>query len=130
MTREQDIRAREQAATKGPWAYSAVDGQSTWLESPGEDVLIHDERGTGHMRENFSWIKKADAVFIAYARTDIPWLLDENAKLRAALDAVAKLHEEDLFRGHLSNGCKVCGNGNNGQGYPCPTVRAITEAVE
>jgi len=43
--------------------------------------------------------------------------------IKARLDAVLAIHVEDVFRGHLSNGCKVCGGG---VGWPCPTVIAIT----
>jgi hypothetical protein len=48
---------------------------------------------------------------------DVPLLL-------GALDKVLALHYEDLFRGHLSNGCKTCGGD-----YPCPTVRAVATAL-
>jgi hypothetical protein len=75
MTSIDDIKARAEAATEGPWTYTGKDHQTTWIETPLEDVLIHDERGTGHMRENFSWIKEADAEFITHAREDIPKLL-------------------------------------------------------
>lgn len=36
-----------------------------------------------------------------------------------AVDVLQHLHREDLFRGHLSNGCKTCGFGAHG--YPCAT---------
>lgn len=47
---------------------------------------------------------------------------------RAALEAAAPymlagvldLHQEDLFRGHLSNGCKTCSGGE----WPCATYTA------
>jgi hypothetical protein len=41
---------------------------------------------------------------------------------QAALDAVRELHTEDVFRGHLSNGCRICGGG---VGWPCPTIEAL-----
>lgn len=44
--------------------------------------------------------------------------------LTVALEGVAALHYEDLFRGHLSNGCKTCG-----QDWPCPTITAVTAAI-
>jgi hypothetical protein len=43
----------------------------------------------------------------------------------ARLEAVRELHAEDLFRGHLSNGCRTCGQTGD-VGYPCPTIAAIT----
>jgi hypothetical protein len=44
---------------------------------------------------------------------------------QAQLDKVRELHAEDLFRGHLSNGCRTCGPIGD-IGYPCPTIAAIT----
>jgi hypothetical protein len=49
--------------------------------------------------------------------------MNELDAIKARLDAVLALHTEDLFRGHLSNGCKTCGGG---AGWPCPTVAAAT----
>lgn len=40
------------------------------------------------------------------------------------LQAIRELHAEDIFRGHLSNGCKTCGNVGD-IGYPCPTILAL-----
>lgn len=45
------------------------------------------------------------------------------AEVDEKLKAVRELHSEDIFRGHLSNGCRTCGNGDNG--YPCPTIIAL-----
>jgi len=56
-------------------------------------------------------------------REDRDYLIALARKQAAALEAVRELHAEDLFRGHLSNGCKTCGNGEDG--YPCPTIRAL-----
>jgi hypothetical protein len=51
---------------------------------------------------------------------------DDHARLIAAVEAVLVEHSEDMFRGHLSNGCRICGGG---RGWPCPTVGAIREAL-
>lgn len=40
------------------------------------------------------------------------------------LKAIRELHAEDLFRGHLSNGCRTCGHVGD-IGYPCPTILAL-----
>ena len=45
---------------------------------------------------------------------------------KAQIDAIRELHAEDLFRGHLSNGCKTCGPTGD-VGYPCPTIAALDE---
>ena len=58
----------------------------------------------------------------ATAERDRAYLLDLARKQQAALDAVKALHTEDVFRGHLSNGCRVCGGG---AGWPCPTTEAL-----
>lgn len=46
------------------------------------------------------------------------------AEVDEKLKAIRELHAEDLFRGHLSNGCKTCGNVGD-IGYPCPTIIAL-----
>lgn len=44
------------------------------------------------------------------------------AEVDEKLQTIRELHSEDIFRGHLSNGCKTCGGG---VGYPCPTILAL-----
>lgn len=46
------------------------------------------------------------------------------AEVDEKLKAIRELHAEDLFRGHLSNGCKTCGHVGD-IGYPCPTTLAL-----
>lgn len=46
------------------------------------------------------------------------------AEVDEKLNAIRELHSEDLFRGHLSNGCKTCGHVGD-IGYPCPTILAL-----
>lgn len=46
------------------------------------------------------------------------------AEVDEKLQTIRELHAEDLFRGHLSNGCKTCGNVGD-IGYPCPTILAL-----
>ncbi len=81
-----ELRKLAGEATPGPW-YWADDQMSTpdnpvkqWTISPG--ILIADtNNGTpgGDRRD------RANAAFIAAARTEVPRLLDENDALRAAL---------------------------------------------
>jgi len=83
MTEEQlvAIRAREAAATPGPWAKDgslyAPDVDITWADDEGEYVV-------GTIWDN-GFVIRADAEFIAHARKDIPALLAENDSLRAQL---------------------------------------------
>ena len=73
-----------------------------------------------------------NAEFIAAARTDVPALLD-------ALEKVLELHQpvtdgmgftEDGYGG-ISPACSSCGTSDEyAVPYPCPTVTAITTALE
>jgi hypothetical protein len=119
----EEVRAREIRATEGPWA--------PWLDQDGAPHM-HGLLMVGNteavMPEGEVYIEDVDVnpiahvytpedrEFIAHAREDVPTLL-------RALEAVEALHEEDLFRGHLSNGCKTCAGE-----WPCLTVQAIDRA--
>lgn len=80
------IQAREAAATPGPWwndSHEIYAGptndtlNSRWI---GETCRVLDEAGS-----------EADGAFCAHARTDVPALLAEVARLRAELTAVRAL---------------------------------------
>lgn len=117
------IQERLDAATPGPWsATQAADEESTtWIEATNGDVLHHDERGYGHMRENFAWMKRADADFIANAPTD-------TARLLAAVKAVTEMHRREVIAVHEGHGeeatCTECGHY-----WPCPTSAAVEAAL-
>lgn len=68
------IRARCDAATKGPWY--AEDGENTWslhqVYGPLQ-ILKAPKRGTPYAEY---WPNKADAALITHARTDLPACLD------------------------------------------------------
>jgi len=67
-----EIEAREQAATPGPWEWKAtVDEEAVGIVSPDTAVMCGD---IGHFE-----IESKDAEFIAHARADIPALLADNA---------------------------------------------------
>lgn len=90
-----EIEQALEAATPGPWSHwgSGSEGWTT-IESPGDDVLHHDERGHGHMREDFAWISEADAELIVLLRNSAPELIAEVRRLRACVEAVEKLANE------------------------------------
>ncbi len=140
------------AATEGPWETFGEEGGATFLESPRDDVLHHDERGHGHMRENFSWIHPRDAKFISSARESVPRMI-------AALEAVTALHKkrdadavtgdcateecdhEDECPTQTFETCAACWDlceesdpyfGERGIApvlWPCPTIRALETAL-
>jgi hypothetical protein len=95
------IRARLEAATPGPW-------EAVVLGSEGYDVRACRPRTPGRLSRvrvarcgYEEWeVDKANAEFIAHARTDIELLLEENARLRRwkaeALPVIAGL--QDLGR--------------------------------
>lgn len=68
------IRARAEAATSGPWKHNGVNGVHTLIGACVATTQIHEDQRR--------W---EDAAFIAHARTDIPALLAEVARLRAGI---------------------------------------------
>ena len=113
------IRAQADAATEGPWELL---GDGEYVSGPG--ILVAPDDGG---------VTSADAEFIAAARTTVPALLD-------ALEAVLEIHQDGgESQGYLDDGsygdmphcCTECGSlGEYGVLWPCPTVEAITTALE
>lgn len=66
MSREAEIRSREQAATGGPWG-----------DRDGLLWLPHKDGRPGRFETGEGVVRDKDATFIAHARADIPWLLAE-----------------------------------------------------
>ncbi len=127
MNRLDQIEARANAATEGPWApWRDQDG------APHMNGLLMVGNADAVIPEGEFWVEDVDInpvahtylpedrEFIAHARTDVPALV-------AALRAVLKLHKED---GHgWGPGESFCTECQQGYGllvpYPCPTVTAI-----
>ena len=115
MNRLNEIEARANAATEGPWV--------TYTVTPhmGSEVLTAPREGEDYGDYVVpEYIDMDNAEFIAHARTDVP-------DMAAALRAVLKLHKED---GHgWGPGESFCTECQQGYGllvpYPCPTVTAI-----
>ena len=134
------IRKQADAATEGPWApWRDQDG------APHMNGLLMVGNAAAVIPEGESWVEGVDVnpiahtytpedrEFIAHARTDVPRLVD-------ALEKVLELH--------VRAECPTCGSrdgeGNEFhkcdddayceecdlEGYPCPTVTAITTALE
>ena len=106
MNRLNEIEARANAATEGPWmGVCDSDGYLGRVIGPDGFGIAEDFRDD------------ADAEFIAAARTNVPRLVD-------ALQAVLELHKPGrTFHGHgFSQPLCTCG-----AAMPCATVTAIRQ---
>ncbi|MEU3613447.1 hypothetical protein ABZ725_14185 [Streptomyces sp. NPDC006872] len=93
-----DIETRANAATPGPWCTDSWEIYQGTEYEPGMSMWIGETcRGTGSLEQD-----RADATFVAAARTDVPALITE---LRRALDRVAEL--EAYANGCDAEGCAI-----------------------
>jgi hypothetical protein len=88
------IRARVEAATPGPWRCSnRGDGSASVYRHDddfGDEALV-DDGLCPHIRGE---VRAADGPFIAHAREDIPWLLNQLEALEAQhQQQIAELHD-------------------------------------
>ena len=127
MNRLDEIEARANAATPGPWEAGCNDRHVLYVTTENEEFCaeygpeLYDSRG---------FFSADDTEFIAAARTTVPALLD-------ALEAVLEIHQDGgESQGYLDAGsygdmphcCTECGSlGEYGVPYPCPTVTAIRQ---
>ena len=88
MTRIEEIRARLEAATPGPWEFS---NSSDVRESKGEFRAPNPHNGFMLVGP---WTNDADAAFIAHSREDVPFLLAEVTKLRAIIEEAKTLRTD------------------------------------
>ena len=152
MNRLNEIEARANAASPGPWEagdryYCQASDKCDCRQDYGPliDTYQHPAWGTMHVhRADEPWwhdgvlyrpaggapgevcrdTTTTDTEFIAHARTDVP-------DMSAALRAVLKLHKEDVHGwGPGESFCTEC---QQGYGllvpYPCPTVAAIRQHI-
>ena len=116
------VEARASAATWGPW-FPWKDQDSTDWE------ILGDSDDYGNPMLIASEADDEDADFIAHARADVPWLL-EQVKLRdKALEAVMALHKCLTFPDDGIGEPTACGHCDN-ETWPCPTIRALTAPLE
>jgi hypothetical protein len=97
MTRLDEIKARVEAATKGPWfVILHPDGRSVQNRPLGCGDLICGQEITA---------REEDMTFTAHAREDIPWLLAEVGRLRGCLadydDMQGRLDDTNSFAADL-----------------------------
>lgn len=110
------VDARTNAAKAGPWYRQ--DGNALPVPREYDPEWFIDSDAT---LIAYSPIDKPDAEFIAHARTDLPAM---STALRAVLDLHA-MDYADCHPGCLHQYCVACDTP-----YPCPTVAAITTALE
>ena len=121
MNRLNEIEARANAATEGPWEKSPRYKSDCGWTVPGVSAEVTEELVVEAVRD-------ADAEFIAHSRTDVH-------DMAAALRAVLEIHQDGgESQGYLDDGsygdmphcCTECGSlGEYGVPYPCPTVETI-----
>ena len=122
------IEARANAATKGPWQrYGTWPYEVYAPREPDGGPYIASVTGTDGDNEG-------NADFIAHARDDVPWLIEQVRKRDAALQAVLDLHAPDPYCGNTHHDpnrcpCSIMACADGCDTYPCPTVRAIEEAL-
>ena len=96
------LRELNQTASPAPWeAWGFGEDEQTSIEHPMGDVLERGERGYGHMREDITWLREADADLITETRNALHDLLAEIDRLgtrlsiaEARLGRVATSHPE------------------------------------
>lgn len=97
MTWLDEIREREQAATKGPWHYFYEgSGSHSVFQTGGDREIVSCETGWGLTdKSNIIWEQAAsDCRFVAESREDIPNLLTYVDVLEKALNKNTKLIDE------------------------------------
>ena len=123
MKRLDEIEARANAATEGPWEWEG-EAKGEWEE--GANSLVPSRRpddpvlyGYGYDASGIEVSNDADAEFIAHARTDVPALVEA---LRAVLNLHFKAQPIPAAFGTQEGGdyCVTCA-----EDWPCPTVETI-----
>ena len=135
MKRLDEIEARANAATEGPWEW---EGEAKGEWEIGANSLVPSRRpddpvlyGYGYDASGIEVKNPADAEFIAHARTDVPALLDALEKVLRLHPRVVVLHADPEF-GRMEDDaiCGACIVNHEPADWPCPTVEAITTALE
>lgn len=120
MTTLDEIQARADAATEGPW--EAHLGHGAWMiqdDSCDDIATVHDRMGIDDDPQ-----AEANATFIINARSDVPALIK-------ALRAVEALHKEMPRTTMIGPYCTHCISSIDGgpELWPCKTLRAIQQAL-
>ena len=127
MNRLNEIEARANAATEGPWEHEPPPGPG---EDPMRPICVYPKEDGGTLA--YVQPLEADAGFIAHSRADV-------TDMAAALRAVLEIHQDGgESQGYLDDGsygdmphcCTECGSlGEYGVPWPCATVTAIRQHI-
>lgn len=131
MNRLDEIEARANAATPGPWEVKPYDG---WHKESDNEInsfvgpdatTIIEQLGCDCCDVGLE-VTPADAEFIAAARTDVPALLDALEKVLRLHPRVVVLHADPEF-GRMEDDaiCGACIVNHEPADWPCPTVETI-----
>lgn len=129
------IQARADMASKGPWVVR--DGIPGPVEDEGRALEQHHPLFLAGWDGDCTPDKPEDSSFIAHARVDVP-------RLVSALQAVVEVHRKasaqvptyDLppnpryIERQFCSHCKYPRAGDAMHPWPCPTIRAIEQALE
>ena len=130
MNRLNEIEARANAATEGPWEWEG-DAKAEWEE--GANSLVPSRRpddpvlyGYGYDASGIEVKTPADAELIAHARTDVP-------DMAAALRAVLAIHTPvDRGRATACCTCEQWIESTDPEAcieWPCATVETIRQHI-
>src|SRR5699024_7543695 len=114
----------DQQATKGPWIIDSIES--------GEHALFVDEDnpGYGHLGAASSTVASFllanNADFIAHARESLPQLAKA---LRAVMEVHAPVDDYIHLRSKICSHRHCVDDAFDQMEYPCPTVKAITDAL-
>jgi len=117
-----EIRAREQAATEGPWRVGrdSLDCETPW---PSRIIALRDGKHIAHLAK--AGTSEKDAAFLVRARTDIPYLLDLVERMGERLDSFVANHSTITTmtpETHTSGYTCTCGL--------CKRARALLEEIK
>ena len=132
MNRLNEIEARANAATPGPWEAGCNDRHVLYVATENEEFCA--EYGP-ELYDSQGFFSDDDTEFIAHARTDVPWLLEQVDRRDKALEKVLRLHPRvvvlhaDPEFGRMEDDaiCGACIVNHEPTDWPCPTVEAIRQ---
>ena len=117
------IEQRANAATKGPWENDGGGeiGQHFSLPEPWATVVSTDVACMSYCYGGSAAgvERDEDAEFIAHARSDVPALVAEVRRLRAAVERVREMHAGEPY----AQGPDYCDECEHK--WPCPTIAAL-----